>query len=228
MARRIPAIIGVGLLWAGCAEYSASGDRSDEDPSGATSTSADTGDGGSPSSTDSETYPTPAWWSVELAFEVLAGEIVGKAGPVVTVDLWTDGEPPEPLCRQTAPVVSAEAQLPPALPQFEDGDVGLASWWRLDLDAGPGDVGCPAFEARTVWFGLGPYDARLDPAAAAAGLLGTPLYGLYLSEAMDGPVYVVGVAGTAEMYAGGYAPDPEATPVPDGLYTAESLILLAL
>ena len=49
-----------------------------------------------------------------------------------------------------------------------------------------------------------------------------------LRDEPDGPVYVVGFAGTNEMVAGEAGLTVDAGPLPDGQYQGESLVLMTL
>lgn len=224
-------IVSAALSFTGCSEYAGKNGGAPSSPDSQPS------DGASDSGLDTgaiSTAPIPeaTFYGVRLGFETLAGGIVeGTAS--VEIDLWSDASPPAVVCRHEAAVLGAAAEDIPVLDTLEvdaeTGAGGLVGWWRLELDAGVPDAPCPAWAARTLWVGLGPYDPRLNPALDAVGMLGTELFGLYLQEDADGPVYVVGVGGTTEMFVGGYGPDPEAPPpLPDGLYTAESLLLMSL
>ncbi|MEZ4241900.1 MAG: hypothetical protein R3F59_38275 [Myxococcota bacterium] len=224
-------LVALAILAAGCADYSVKGNAS------ATSSRADTGSSTSATSTqvDSGASSTagavPAYYAVAMGFDLVEGEI-DPATATFAVTLWSDEDAPLPLCVHDVPLLGAVAEAPPALDSLETGTTGaggLGGWWALDLGDGVPDEYCDPWPARALHVGLGPYDPRLDAALDAAGLLGLGLYGLYLQEDGDDTVYVVGVGGTAEMFAGGYGPDPEAPPpLPDGAYQARSLVLMGL
>jgi hypothetical protein len=231
LAWRRASLIAAVLVISGCAEYSADSDAPSAGATNATESdaSAPALDSGSQTST---TGPQPRFFALALSFETAEGEIV-EGTAAVTVDLWSDESPPSLLCRHDVPVLAAVAEPLPALDSLETDTVtgagGLVGWWRLDLDVGAPDGPCPEWAERTLWFGLGPYDSRLDPSLDAAGLFGAELFGLYLEENPGEGVFVVGIGGTAEMFAGGYGPDPVAAPpLADGAYSAESLVLMSL
>jgi hypothetical protein len=102
------------------------------------------------------------------------------------------------------------------------------AWWLVELGDGVSEEPCSAWPARSWRIGLGAYDVRLDPAMAARDMLGYDVYGLYLQESPSEPIYVIGIAGTAEMLAGTPDLTVEAPPLADGDYNGYSLIALTL
>ncbi len=107
---------------------------------------------------------------------------------------------------------------PTAFTPVEPAPDGLVAWWDVGMTTEPGCALPAAFR-----LGIGPYDLLLDPAVAAAGVSGT-LYGMY-TRAPDDGLWIFGVAGTAENFAGTAAP-VTAPPLPDATYRLEGLVLL--
>lgn len=172
-------------------------------------------------------YPTTAYYALNLGFELVGGtaEANGQIQyPVLSVELYSDADEPEVVCRHEVPIVGDVVEQP-----FPDNTaVPLIVWWQLDLDVGVPDDLCPDWPARTWWIGLGPYDRRLDPMMAERGSLGFDVYGLYLQESLTEGVYIVGMAGTNEMISGATGLTVVDGPLPDGQYQAESLLLMSL
>jgi hypothetical protein len=217
----------VSLLLGACAEYSA--DEAPQAGSGDAASPADTSSDATetaPSSPDSGALiPEAAYYALDLRFAIRGGtEEAGGTwqadAAALSVELWS--EAPEPICRHSVPIVAATEEAPP-----ETGPALLA-WWRLDLDPGLPVDGCPDFGARTWWIGVGPYDDRLDPMLAERGMLAFDVYGLYLREEADGPLFIVGYAGTNEMVLGEQDLTVEEAPLPDGGYQGQSLVLMSL
>jgi hypothetical protein len=157
---------------------------------------------------------------VDAELAVSSGEIEPDAS-TWHVTLWGEDETVLP-CAFDVDIASAgvEAVLPV--------DAGtLVGWWTIDLEEGPEVAGCPSWPAGPIQVGLGPYDSRLDAASDAHDWLGLDLYGLYMQLAPADPVMVVGVAGTAQQFAGAEGTVVGA-PLPDGTYVAATLVLLAL
>lgn len=170
------------------------------------------------SSVDTGVPVTAEFYSFEIQFST---DKVGEwsKGSSVEVSLHDAADDVRVLCTVDVPF-----SVSPAAATELEGPVW--SWWDLQLDDVPGSAGCPAWLAAEWRVGIGEYDVRLDPAVYAVQLQDAELLGLYLQEG-SGPVYVVGVAGTLDMFAGvqGMANAPLA---PGLTYVGRSLILLAL
>lgn len=217
-------VMGIALAAAACGGAGLNGDR--ESAPGGISPPAD-GDTGADPTTDNPTLDdtdsdlVPSWWSVDAELVVVGGAI-DPAGSTWWVSLWAEDETALP-CTFEVPIESAAVQ---EAVEVEAGT--LVGWWLLSLDAGPLPPGCPGWTAGDILVGLGPYDPRLDAASDAHEWLDLDLYGLYLQlDPDEGPVLVVGVAGTEEQFRGevGAVVGP---PLPDGTYIATTLVLLAL
>jgi hypothetical protein len=219
--------VGIALAL-GCSE--ASINRGSGDAGAPVSASEDDGDAtttASPPAADTgESVPDAAYYAIDLDFDI-AGTAEDEPGTwlidtaKLSIHLWS-GEPAL-VCTQGVPVVAVTEEPPP-----DTIDVALFAWWRVGLGEGTTEELCPAWPARTWWLGLGPYDTRLDPMLAERGMLAFDVYGLYLRDEAEGPVYVVGFAGTNEMVAGEPGLTVDAGPLPDGQYQGESLVLMTL
>lgn len=211
----------VALLAAACAGRPMSGDStkaSNADASGTNTTSDGTDTSASPPADSGFEIPVTPFYSVSASFEVVGGAWVPDAA-TLSAELWSAEV--EAVCGLAVPILDA---VPEAPPQVGEDDVPLDGWWRLTLDAGIPDAPCADWPARVSWIGVGPYDARLDPAMNARGMLGFDVFGLYLRESQSGPVFVVGIAGTEEMLTG--AQDLVGYGLIDGVYQAQSLVLM--
>jgi len=217
------ATIGMTLAFVACggAEMSAS-DRSlapsDVDDTIATPTASETDVDTAPPDTGEPVEP--AWWSVDAEL-VVADAAIQADESTWRVTLWGEEETLLP-CTFDVPIASATVE---DVPSVEAGT--LVTWWGIELDEGPEVEGCPSWPAADVYVGLGPYDGRLDSAIDAHEWLGLDLYGLYMQLAPADPVLVVGVAGTEAQFdgVGGVV---VGAPLPDGIYAATTLVLLAL
>lgn len=216
-------VMGIALAAAAC---DGSEDAGSAPPPGnaATPTGADTADETppeNPTPDDTDTEVVPAWWSVDAELVVVGGAI-DPAVSTWRVSLWAEDETPLP-CMFDVPIDSAGVE---EAVEVEAGT--LVGWWLLSLDAGPLLPACPIWPAGDLLVGLGPYDPRLDAASDAHEWLDLDLYGLYLQlDPEEGPVLVVGVAGTEEQFLG-EAAAVVGPPLPDGTYAATTLVLLAL
>lgn len=214
-------------LLAGCSEASIGNERGDSAPSEPVtiSTAPDLDSGlGTATPTDSAP-PSAAWYGLDLSFTIAGStpDVPGEWQPdTATLAIALRSTAEELVCTHEVPIaVVAEEEYP-------DTAAALVGWWRIGTEDGVPDLPCPEWPARAWQLGLGPYDTRLDPMMAARGSLGFDVYGLYLQEEPDGPVYVVGFAGTNEMLLGEPDLTVEAEPLPDGDYRAESLVLMSL
>lgn len=221
----------------GCADYSL--DNTNESDGSFDSAGVDTS-----RDSDDEAPPEPAqYWSLDGTLVVADGALDVDASAFY-VDLWLDGSS---VCGATPPadtgldtdtaVDSGDGDVIPTEPdvdfagtQAPPSDLALLAWWDLTLSEGASPCDQP-LPASAVGLGLGPMDARLYPALENAGYqdpaaAGASLYSAYLRVGA-GDVWVFGVAGTAEQYAG-TAPVVDAGPLPDGVYTLRSLYLLPM
>lgn len=163
-----------------------------------------------PVDSDTASSPAPVWWVVDGVLAVAAGE-VDLESTSFTVTLTSRDA--TPICSTARSVASAEV-LDGALDELH----GL---WSVVLTEGEG---CTEPVPAVFEVGIGAYDPQLDPALAPSGLDGAALFGLYV-RTDGGPLYVFGIAGTADQLAGTV---PEAPPLPDGFYTLDGLYVLPL
>jgi hypothetical protein len=170
-----------------------------------------------PTVTDDTAVPVQVdYWSLGGTLAVLQGEVQLAETALVT-RTWS--AVPEALCSYDVPVLQASSGT------LDDPDVVALGWWTVDLGEATGDAGCEPWPARTLELGLGPIDERLDPGLDAQGWVASSVQGLYLREAA-GPLYLVGVAGTAAQLRG-EQPAFAAAPL-DGLFQLHTVILLDL
>ena len=172
-------------------------------------------------STDLPELPVPVYWS--LAGTLVVGDSgLDLEGSEVRVNFWTDQL--EPSC-----------ESPTVLPLEEevDSDVDLETvpafaWFPIQVGVTDAlDTACPGWPAGTVELGLGPDNGLLDPAVASKGWDQLSLHGLYVRLPPTPTVYVIGVAGTDEMFRG-EANATNTAPLPAGAYRLESLIVMDL
>lgn len=213
---------------AGCAADNAMFDSFQDAPTdttspvtdGTTETEVDSG-----SSDTAPEVPDAAYYSLALEF-TLGDGTVDAAGlwqletARLSIGLWSAER--ALLCTHEVPVLAVTAAPPPEI------SAPLVGWWRIETDAGVPDTLCPAWPAQAWQIGIGAYDPRLDPMLAERGMLAFDVYGLYLQEAPEGPVYVIGFAATDEMLLGTLDLTVDVPPLADDGYQAESLILMSL
>ena len=150
---------------------------------------------------------TPVWWNI-LGLISTTGGVVDPAASnlqitLLDVDLTV-------VCLVEGAPVSVEPAIKP--------DLALLTWWTV---TGATDASCPV--PGPIVFGFGPYDPLLDPGASAALLDPTGLNGLYTVSGSE--LWVFGVAGTAEQFAGD-AQSLGTAPLTDGVWRYASLYLL--
>jgi hypothetical protein len=212
------------ILVAGCASAGRSGGS---DAVGTfTDATSDTDAGPIDSGYGTSTPPPPAdadWYAIDAHLSLLAGEIV--LGPPTSLQVTLLDAALELVCVHDIEIEAATLATPPP------GEPDEVGWWELALlDGVPDRADCPAFGARALRLGVGPYDPRLDPALADQQTPGDPtpyddaLYGLYLQEADGGPLYVVGVVTMPGLLQRDLVSTP---PLADGTYEAHSLLLLS-
>ncbi|MFK7926577.1 MAG: hypothetical protein AB8H79_00195 [Myxococcota bacterium] len=183
-----------------------------------------------------ETYSGPSFWSLggiislEDGTPSLTQTTLEASFFDSSAQPWQEDELDEWQCGLSI----TEAVSGPA--ELLDGEP-LVGWWQLSVDA-ENDEGCPwtvpspqavgDTELSQLVIGFGPLDPRLLPSLQAAGLdPSLDLYGLYaLHPGSDGDaVYVFGVAGTDEQFAGTGTTTDEA-PLLAGEYRIQTLALL--
>jgi hypothetical protein len=184
--------------------------------------------GGSPSDSGSPTPTAPSaadadWYGIDAHLDLVGGELVLGRPTWFRVTLLDASL--AVVCHHEVEISAATSEAPLA-----EGPAELG-WWALELlDGVPDGEDCPAWAARELRLGVGPYDPRLDPALAAQQTTGQPpygddaLYGLYVQEFEGGPLYVVGVVTIPGLVEGDLVSAP---PLPDGNYEAHSLLLLS-
>lgn len=226
MGMRLVGFVLLGL-GPGCAEYSANSDSAGSDAAPSTPAPIDEPDGDSDTAagSDSGTLPEAAYYGIDLRFQI-SGSNENIAGSwqdestVLSIDQWTAAR--ELLCTQTVPVLAVtEAAYPDIRPD-------LFGWWRIETAEAVVDPACPSWTAQDWHLGIGPYDPRLDPMLAQRGMLAFDVYALYLQEEPDGLVFVIGYAGTDAMIQGQTGLTVDSSPLPDGSYLAESVVLMSL
>lgn len=201
-----PWIFVVGALCA-CAGTGQAPPTDESPPSG------DTGDSsGRPVDTDTASPPddAPAWWALDGVLTLQAQQAVAHDA---TFAVELRKRDLSVLCATERGV----AGLAPVDPPLD----ALYGAWQVTLAEGEG---CEIPVPQQFLLALGPYDPQLDPAAAANGLDGATLFGLYVQPEGQ-PLYVFGVAGTPEQFAGEAMAAP---PLPDGTYILDGLHLLPL
>lgn len=222
------------VLVAGCADYNLANDLD-------TAGSADSPGFDSNRDSDDEAPAEPAqYWSLDGTL-VVAGGALDVDASALYVDLWLDGHsvcgalpPSDTGSADTDTATDADVAVPTepdvafASVQEAPSDVALLAWWDLALTEGAVPCEQP-LPASAVGLGLGPMDPRLYPALENAGFgdpaaAGATLYSAYLRVG-SGDVWVFGVAGTTEQFAGTGAV-VDTAPLPDGTYELRSLYLL--
>jgi hypothetical protein len=167
--------------------------------------------------TDTAPQEDPVFWSVDGEVAVAASS-ANAAASRITIGFWS---PDTLLLCETEVVIST------ATPLAAPDDVPVYGWWAFALAEGatPCEWPIPA----SMSLGIGEMDPRLAPALEANGLADRQpnLYALYASPLASESVYVFGVAGTAEHYAGTATPVAMA-PLPDGAYELRTLHLLPI
>lgn len=151
-----------------------------------------------------------------------AGDTWGVGG---TLDVLADTlvlESSALLLQARPDACDAGATLLSAVPaDVVDGDdVGLIRAWTVSVARDP-EASCNPAGPRTFRLGVGPVDDALLPAAARRGLSVPTSNGLYLQDG-DGPLWLVGLVGTAAQLDGSGA-SVTAAPLPDGTYQLVTL-----
>ena len=170
--------------------------------------------------TDGLDTEPPSFWSVGGVLDVSKGTVQIDTS-VVEIGLWTDGA--ELVCTLEVPLVAAT-------PSDPKSELALLQWNVIDHDAGApakSSYDCPGWPAGSLEVGIGLYDTALDPAMDASGMLGADVYGLYVRPTTEDPIYLIGIASTAEIEAGTDTTVADG-PLPDGSYDVETLVLLSV
>lgn len=181
---------------------------------------------------------TPSFWRVDGQLTLQDGAVVAAESSITVAftdgqgRTWPDAEGVTSTCT---------FEVTESLEGPEDGLDGepLLGWWQLGLqDASGEDTPCawttPMPQAALdtqqlpLVVGVGEFDSRLISAMEAAGYSPSlDVYGLYLLHpSPDGDVlYIFGIAGTQDQLAGGDS-TVSTPPLPNGVYTLETLVLL--
>jgi len=200
------------LLAAGCASSELATNAATDASPGAT-TSPPIADTGANSATTTDALVMPQSFAFEGALTVhdTASTLDGA-----TLAFFDDADTLACTYSFTADLTREEA------PEDEP----VLRWWEVDLTTPtPEGDSCASIpdEGLVLYAGLGPYDVRLDPALAAAGLDEAEGYGLYV-QMDDGPVWIAGLAATKAQLAGRASPDDGS--VSEGTYELTTLLLL--
>ena len=190
---------------------------------------ADTARGNSSNDTDSSLTDTSVITTVDASHYAISGVLDVVAGDLVLPTTLLNFAYSNPdLELQADPLCAADHALDAAAQEVGDFDVDLFGWWQVTT---PSSIDCAAAQypaPLSFKIGIGPYDPLLDPAAFTAGIDGASVYGLYLQlDEPERPLLVFGLAGTPENYAGIEVP-VGAAPLPDGVYSLQTLHLLPL
>jgi hypothetical protein len=140
----------------------------------------------------------------------------GDSGSEVLASFWLDGVE---ACTVATDVVSVAAVAAPAGPTVH-------AWWNLEIARPKDRTDCPGPLPSLLGIGIGAMDTDLLPALADLELDPSTLFGLYVQED-GGPVWVLGVAGTAEQFAG-ERPASVADGLPPGAYQFEGVFLIGV
>jgi hypothetical protein len=182
----------------------------------ASSTASDVDSAGAPTATSSDQAIPPAWYTLDGVLD-LQGDSATLAW--AELSFYDDGQQVQCIATYLASPLEA-SQAPEGEP--------IVGWWSTLLSDPTADGGdCGAIPAELpLTFGLGDYDARLDPALTAQGYDGSTPFALY-QLAPDDTVWLTGIAGTEEHLRGRVEPVPEESLL-DGSYELATLFLLPL
>jgi len=202
--RRVILCVG-GLCLAGCGEAElAKGGADNFDSAMFDTGAADTG------GTDGDSE-TPVWWRLGATLDLLDGAIQKRDS---TLDISLSGADDVVICEESLPISRATSVV--ATP-----DAVVLAWWRIAAADPTGD--CASWTSplsTSVFLGIGDMhpdiEASLDPLDLAA--VSDSLNGAYASLDGGDTVYVYGVAGTVDAYAGA-VPAADALPLADGTWT---------
>lgn len=208
MRPSLPSLLTFCACLAACQGGEDYGDTSSRPPA---ETDTDTGTSDTDDVDTGNTSPdAPTWWELDGLLMLQQEQAVPEGSRFV---LELRSKELAVLCNTQRDVASMELVDPPVEPLYRAWDVTLAD-----------GEGCEHPLPVTFLIGVGPYDHRLDPAAASHGLDPTALFGLYVQ--LEGrPLHVFGVAGTSDQFSG---TPVEAPPLPDGSYALDGLHLLPL
>ncbi len=151
----------------------------------------------------------------EASGYALSGRLLLDAtkGDRADLELATYGEDGAELCREPLVAELLVAEPPPAEP--------VLAWWGVSLDTRTSQCGVDS--DLFLHLGIGAWDDRLDVPLAQQGLDGATAFGLYVQQDDPGPVWVLGIAGTAPQIAGDEVADA-LVPLADGTYDVTSLV----
>ncbi len=190
----------------------------------------DTGPGGTDTDDtdpDDSGESAPTWWALSGQLDIIDGQ-VSKAGSELVLSIVGDDLIEDPALCESAPEILS------AMPAVADDDLEIWGWWTVTFaDEGFPDCAPQSFVSthQTLTVGIGQLDPLLNPALDADGLDYTvaaqTVYGLYVQEHADGPVFIFGISGTQQNFSGD-AGTVTAGPLPDGQYTLKTLHLLPL
>jgi len=170
-------------------------------------------DAATPTATDTGTWVTPP--GPEVSGYALSGRLLldTAKGDQADLELATYGDDGAELCREPL-LAELLVAKPPA-------DEPILAWWEVSLDTRTSLCGVDS--DLFLHLGIGAWDERLDAALAQQGLDGATAFGVYLQQDDTGPVWVIGVAGTAPQLAGDEVADA-LVPLADGTYDLASLV----
>ena len=204
----------VFVVFLGCASSKEGAFSSADDAA-----STEAADEGDMSFDEAEAIEEPVAWE-------LAGSVVLDAGVIVedssllTVHLLSEQR--TVLCEGEATIETATAMGAAQFPQEDE----LVGWWRLFVEP-VGGVGCFKDEYDfpvpvSMLFGIGPMHPEIIAAVGADPELDQVdgLNGVYGSMDDGQTIWVFGVIGTEDAYAGVSGPE-EAAPLSDGTWTIE-------
>lgn len=171
-----------------------------------------------PTETGSPPAVASEWrtWRGAIGVDAAGWVSEGDSASEVLASFWLDGVE---ACTVATDVVSVASGAAPAGPT-------VYAWWDLQLVRPKDRTDCPGPLPSTLGLGIGAMDADLLPALADLELDPSNLFGLYVQED-GGPVWVLGVAGTAEQFAG-ERPASVADGLPPGAYQFEGVFLISV
>jgi len=158
----------------------------------------------------------PIWYHVDGTL-VLSSGSVEAYGSSFTVE-YLDVEESVTCVASYDIELVVDAEVP-------DPSIDIYGWWSLDLVEVNGCDDGYHTPFQTLTLGFGAWDQLLAPAAAAAGVDESRVYGLYLQPGLDDTVWVFGVASTPAHSDGTIEPTET---ISDGVYELKGLHLLPL
>lgn len=155
-------------------------------------------------------------WRGTIGVDAAGWVFEGDSASQVLASFWLDGVE---ACTVSTDVVSVTPAAAPAGPT-------VYAWWDLQIVRPKDQPDCPGPLPGALGVGIGAMDVDLLPALADLELDPSSLFGLYVQED-GGPVWVLGVAGTAEQFAG-ERPASVADGLPPGAYQFEGVFLIGV